>query len=75
MKIDWKPQLLGKVMYFVKKAKSTDVSTIVYSRLPEDVFGDRLEEKPLMRIAGITEKETLENTFASERQFLPKYSM
>ncbi|XP_065660153.1 structural maintenance of chromosomes flexible hinge domain-containing protein 1 isoform X3 [Hydra vulgaris] len=73
VQIDWKPQLLGKIIYFVRKMKSSDVSTFIYSRLPEDVYGNQMEEKPLMRIAGLADKVILKSTFASERVSLPKY--
>ena len=52
VKLDTRPVAYGKAMYFIKKAKPTELDEIIYCRLPEEVYGDAMEARPVMRLVG-----------------------
>ena len=74
VKLDTRPVAFGKTRYFIKKGKATEVGSIIYCQLPEEVYGDGMEERPVMRIAGKPDEAALRKVFASERLHLPSAS-
>ena len=61
-------------MYFIKKGKSNELGEIIYCRLPEEVYGDAMESRPVMRLAGKPDKTVLGKVFAADMLLLPKSS-
>lgn len=72
VKLDTKPIIYGKVLHFVKVAKTNEVDKVVVERQPEEVYQHQLEEKPISRIIEIPDQNTLRKVFSQEKQALPK---
>lgn len=74
MKIDTRPVAYGKVMYFIQKRKVNEPGTVIFSKLPEEIYGDSTDERPVMRLAGKPDKVTLNKYIAGEMVHMPKTS-
>lgn len=75
VKIDTRPVLYGQAKYFIKKEKANEVGSIIFTKLPEEVYGDMYDERPVMRLAGKPDVTMLNKVFGAERMLLPKMSM
>lgn len=72
VKIDTRPVLYGQAKYFIKKEKANEVGSIIFTKLPEEVYGDMYDERPVMRLAGKPDVTMLNKVFGAERMLLPK---
>ena len=64
----------GKILYFINKAKVNEPGTVIFSKLPEDIYGGSTEERPVMRLAGKPEANVLQKYIAGEMVHMPKTS-
>ncbi|XP_032236995.2 structural maintenance of chromosomes flexible hinge domain-containing protein 1-like isoform X1 [Nematostella vectensis] len=72
VKLNTKPLIYGRVLYFTQAARKHDYDKVVVIRQPEEVYHDQQEEKPISRIVDIPDSNTLKKVFSSEKQMLPK---
>lgn len=75
VKLDTRPVAYGKVMYFIQKGKVNEPATVIFSKLPIEIYGELTEEKPVMRIVGKPEQNALNKHIAGEMVQMPQKSM
>lgn len=74
VKLDTRPVAYGRVLYFIQKGKVNEPGSVNYVKLPEEVYGDCTEERPVMRITGKPEEAALEKYISTEKLQMPKTS-